>query len=90
MLFPSREAKEYNSWYCTLLYQSDCTYSSQLFLRVDVFNAGCRCLSLENLNAHLDQIFASLTAQKMKFSIKDFFSKCDQIRKNGHIYWRNP
>ena len=21
------------------------------------------------------------TAQKMKFSIKDFFSKCDQIRK---------
>ena len=29
------------------------------------------------------------TAQKMKFSIKDFFSKCDQIRRNcglGHIY----
>ena len=25
------------------------------------------------------------TAQKMKFSIKDFLSKCDQI----HIYWRN-
>ena len=28
----------------------------------------------------------------IKFSIKDFFSKCDQIRKNfrfGHIYWRN-
>ena len=25
----------------------------------------------------------------MKFSIKDFFSKCDQIhRKPGHIYWR--
>ena len=22
------------------------------------------------------------TAQKMKFSIKDFFSKCDQIRRN--------
>ena len=21
------------------------------------------------------------TAQKMKFSVKDFFSKCDQIRK---------
>ena len=33
------------------------------------------------------------TAQKMKFFFKDFFSKCDQIRKNlpiGHIYWRNP
>ena len=24
------------------------------------------------------------TAQKVKFSVKDFFSKCDQIRKN----WR--
>ena len=32
------------------------------------------------------------TAQK-EFSIKDFFSKCDQIRRKlcfGHIYWRNP
>ena len=32
------------------------------------------------------------TAWKMKFSIKDFFSKCDQIAGNcrfGHIYWRN-
>ena len=30
-----------------------------------------------------------ITAQKMKFSIKDFFSKCDQIRRKrqfGHIY----
>ena len=27
-----------------------------------------------------DTIFASNTAEKMKFSIKDFFSKCDQIR----------
>ena len=28
----------------------------------------------------------------MKFSAKDFLSKCDQIRRNcgfGHIYWRN-
>ena len=32
------------------------------------------------------------TPQKMKFSIKDFFSKCDKIRRNlfGYIYWRNP
>ena len=30
------------------------------------------------------------TAQQMKSSIKDFFSKCDQIRHIGHIYWRNP
>ena len=26
------------------------------------------------------------TAQKMKFSIKDFFGNC----KFGHIYWRKP
>ena len=26
------------------------------------------------------------TAQKMKFSIKDFFSKCDQIRRNLRIW----
>ena len=29
----------------------------------------------------------------MKLSIKDFFSKCDQIRQKlriFHIYWRNP
>ena len=26
------------------------------------------------------------TAQKMKFSIKDFFSKCDQIRRNLQIW----
>ena len=33
------------------------------------------------------------TAQKMKYSINDFFGECDQIRKKcgfGHIYWRNP
>ena len=32
------------------------------------------------------------TAQKMKFSIKDLFSKFDQSTGNcrpGHIYWRN-
>ena len=28
------------------------------------------------------------TAQKMKFSIKDFFSKCDQIRRKLRIWSR--
>ena len=28
----------------------------------------------------------SITAQKMKFSIKDFFSKCDQIRRKLRIW----
>ena len=27
-----------------------------------------------------------ITAQKMKFSIKDFFSKCDQIRRKLRIW----
>ena len=33
------------------------------------------------------------TSQKMKFSIKDFFCKCDQVAVScgfGHIYCRNP
>ena len=38
-------------------------------------------------------IIINSTTQKMKFSITDLFSKCDQIRcffGFGHIYWRNP
>ena len=31
-------------------------------------------------------ISISYTAQKMKFSIKDFFSKCDQIRRKLWIW----
>ena len=34
-----------------------------------------------------------VTAVKVKFSINDFFSKCDQIAVYcgfGHIYWGNP
>ena len=37
--------------------------------------------------------YSTHTAQKLKFSIKDVFSKCDQIAGNsgfGHIYWGNP
>ena len=37
--------------------------------------------------------FETVTAQKMKFSMKGFFSKCDQIAVSwgfGHIYWKNP
>ena len=32
------------------------------------------------INNLVDQVFYSVTARKMKFSIKDFFSKCVQIR----------
>ena len=31
-------------------------------------------------------VYMSFTAQKMKFSIKDFFSKCDQIRSFLRIW----
>ena len=34
----------------------------------------------------IDTIYAWITAQKMKFSIKDFFSKCDQIRRKLRIW----
>ena len=30
----------------------------------------------------------TVTKQKMKFSIKDFFSKCEQIRRKLHIVYR--
>ena len=33
-------------------------------------------------------IYTHNTAQKIKFSIKHFFSKCDQIR--SFFYWRDP
>ena len=41
----------------------------------------------QNHNQHLlprevARTYAITTAQKMKFSIKDFFSTCDQIRRN--------
>ena len=31
-------------------------------------------------------LLAALTAEKMKFSIKDFFSKCDQIHRKLWIW----
>ena len=37
-------------------------------------------------------VTANITAQKMKFSITDFFNKYDQAagtRGFGYIYWRN-
>ena len=33
-----------------------------------------------------DDIISLFTAQKMKFSIKDFFGKCDQIRSTLRIW----
>ena len=54
----------------------------------------CTMGSIKNISQRniwdLSQVFKdmlemNLTAQKMKFSIKDFFSKCDQIRSKLRI-----
>ena len=54
-------------------------------------------IHFRNLEAFTDKIYKPeyfiYAAQKMKFSIKDFLSKCDQIARNcwfGHIQWKNP
>ena len=50
-------------------------------------------LITHDLKHELGEYLAKNTAQKIIFSIIDFFSKCDQIAENcrfGHIYWRNP
>ena len=39
--------------------------------------------SKKTLQASIDYVF---TAQKIKFSIKDFFNKCDQIRRKLRIW----
>ena len=38
------------------------------------------------VNTHLNYVSLYLTAQKMKFCIKDFSSKCDQIRRKLSIW----
>ena len=39
-----------------------------------------------NFVADTKVIFGYNTAQKLKYSIKDFFSKCDQIRRKLRIW----
>ena len=53
----------------------------------------CQSLGVQAKLWSQDENHVTLTAQRMKYSIKDFFSKCDPIAGNcgfGHIYWRNP
>ena len=37
-------------------------------------------------NSNMIDVFFNSTAQQMKFSIKDFLSKCDQIRRKLRIW----
>ena len=41
----------------------------------------CSGVFIANFEHISHVVLASLTAKKIKFSIKDFFSKCDQIRR---------
>ena len=81
------------------------TYKSKLFeyiVHLELYNLSCnsRCSSQSSLlrekcpNTDFFLVrMDTFTAQKMKLSMKDFFSKCHQIRSScgfGHIYWRNP
>ena len=65
---------------------------SLFFLMVNAFvkisNMRNKSINLKRINLHTT---ASYTRQKMKFSIKDLFSKCNQIRKKLRIWshWRN-
>ena len=53
------------------------------------------CFSLNMSESYIEPSQTSRwsSAKKKKFSINNFFSKCDQIRifcRFGHIYWKNP
>ena len=80
-------------WRCSGVFIVSFEHISQLFLLfllwtfycfLEQVNVSWNYLNRKrNLNVHN-------TAQKMKFSIKGFFRKCDQIRSGfGHISWRN-
>ena len=46
-----------------------------------IVSAGLCCISFKEHSNFCSVVMSAFTAQKMKFSIKDFFSKCDQIRR---------
>ena len=76
------------------------SYKLRIFLGTFMKNFGnLFCIKYRNFTWFLGgeilwkRTVSADTAQKMKFSIKDFFSKCDQIHRKcgfGHIYWRIP
>ena len=50
-------------------------------------HSGVFILAFEHVSQHfLVVLLLTITAQKMKFTIKDFFSKCDQIRRKLRIW----
>ena len=55
----------------------------QLSCRTSAYCGLCLCLSPISFDR---AIYIPTTAQKMKFFITDFFSKCDQIRRKLRIW----
>ena len=72
-----RQSKKTTSEKCHLLINKDCRKKMSKKLLKHKFD------SQLNFEAHIGDLLKKAnprTAQKMKFSIKDFFSKCDQVR----------
>ena len=45
-----------------------------------------RCHDSKDKESNRTSTLSGVTAQKLKFSVKDFFSKCDQIRSFLRIW----
>ena len=60
---------------------------NEFILSVSVINDSLHC---RQVLIFVSMQYSILTAQKMKFSIKDFFSKCDQIRRKLRIWSHLP
>ena len=50
------------------------------------FLASLPSRGFERMESKILKVISYFTTQKMKFPIKDFFSKCDQIRKQLQIW----
>ena len=80
---PSRQPLRYNFMTFVVTLSIDLTeivYLIRLFKRQP-----STCFTIESPSINIF-FLGGFTAQKMKFSIKDFFSKCDQIRRKLQIW----
>ena len=59
-------------------------FSQKFYCQLHFISFGITIIFFLN-HSHKSHIVFSSTAQKMKFSIKDFFSKCDQTRRKLRI-----
>ena len=54
--------------------------------KIHVYDASLFEETPNRSNSEIWKSFLSSTSQKMKFPVKDFFSKCDEIRKKLRIW----